>query len=369
MSPSSFPSCSGGQWNGSDQDSSTSSSSRAQLSDQFSIIVTNYKVNFEALETKLSTYTFIFTAVCFSQCFFLVTQMIASSNPAAAARVSILSISAMAVLDAAICILHLLLSSSVSGSSFYFFLWISFLKLIVFCILEMRFVISIYQARYSQAMTENGWAGLRNHLATLHARFYGALFLVVLLVDWYYTRPVILVFLLYSFWVPQIVFSAYTGGSSPPLSLEFTVLMTISRLFFPLYILACPENFISMLTEKYSLSLYSAKVTVGWLGFQLLVIVLQHKFGVRFFVPKYFLPVRYNYSRSISHLLDRSSGEDGTPEIECVICYNPIEDPAHSGNYMVTPCDHVFHEGCLQQWLEVKLECPVCRTALPIVED
>jgi hypothetical protein len=157
-------------------------------SDQFSIVASFYKINVDVLESKLATYTFMYTIICFFQSYLLVSQMYASSNPAAASRISILSISAMAVLDAAICILHLLLSSVVSGNAFYYFLWLSFLKLVVFCILEMRFVISIYQARYAQEMAQNGWTGLRNHLATLHARFYGALFLVILLVDWYYTR-------------------------------------------------------------------------------------------------------------------------------------------------------------------------------------
>ena len=32
---------------------------------------------------------------------------------------------------------------------------------------------------------------------------------------------------------------------------------------------------------------------------------------------------------------------------------------------MTTPCNHNFHEECLQQWMEVKLECPTCRSQLP----
>jgi transmembrane E3 ubiquitin-protein ligase len=32
---------------------------------------------------------------------------------------------------------------------------------------------------------------------------------------------------------------------------------------------------------------------------------------------------------------------------------------------MKTPCNHKFHEECLTQWLDVKLECPTCRAVLP----
>jgi hypothetical protein len=31
----------------------------------------------------------------------------------------------------------------------------------------------------------------------------------------------------------------------------------------------------------------------------------------------------------------------------------------------VTPCDHFFHTGCLQRWMDIKMECPTCRRPLP----
>jgi len=32
---------------------------------------------------------------------------------------------------------------------------------------------------------------------------------------------------------------------------------------------------------------------------------------------------------------------------------------------MKTPCKHTFHEKCLKDWMEIKLECPYCRANLP----
>ena len=54
------------------------------------------------------------------------------------------------------------------------------------------------------------------------------------------------------------------------------------------------------------------------------------------------------------------------PSFDCVICYNEI-DIRNCAGYMLAPCDHLFHKECLVQWMEVKMECPICRKALPTI--
>jgi hypothetical protein len=50
--------------------------------------------------------------------------------------------------------------------------------------------------------------------------------------------------------------------------------------------------------------------------------------------------------------------------LDCSICYDVI-DIRNPRGYMLAPCDHLFHRDCLVQWMEIKMECPICRTTLP----
>jgi transmembrane E3 ubiquitin-protein ligase len=93
-----------------------------------------------------------------------------------------------------------------------------------------------------------------------------------------------------------------------------------------------------------------------------IVLLLQYYLGPRFFVPgsMNFFSQKYDYKRDIPI----ENFEDG--EVSCVICMASIEkeDDVYQ-NYMVAPCNHVFHDICIQRWMEEKMECPTCRSLLP----
>jgi hypothetical protein len=87
---------------------------------------------------------------------------------------------------------------------------------------------------------------------------------------------------------------------------------------------------------------------------QVAVLLLQQRFGP---VPRF---LRYNYHRRWPPSVLSSPN--------CVICMNDVyASPAT--DYMLTPCDHLFHTECLQRWMEVKRACPTCRAALPASGD
>eukprot|EP01041_Mallomonas_annulata_P000309 gene309-564_t len=318
------------------------------------------------LSRKASLYCWLTSAVSLAQISLLVMQLRYAQTQAASTKISIVGMTGQALLDALISIGHLLLCNIFHGEFFYYFLPVALLTLVTFCIFEMRMVIIIYQSRFAQELSVQGWAGMRQYLAMLHCRFYLCLFGAMLVLVFFQTRPVVIVLLLYSFWLPQIVYNA-VAGSRRPFFPSFAICMSASRLVFPLYILGCPQNIFALIYDKEGdvASPMACLILVGWTILQVLVLHLQDRWGPRFFFPSWMLPAKYDYERPLP--AHRSSGSEGDVEKgeleECVICYNGV-DPWQR-NYMVTPCDHVFHRDCLMQWLDHKLECPVCRAVLP----
>lgn len=45
----------------------------------------------------------------------------------------------------------------------------------------------------------------------------------------------------------------------------------------------------------------------------------------------------------------------------CAVCMNPFErDEA----LRILPCEHEYHQACVDQWLRIKKDCPLCRTVI-----
>lgn len=377
----------------------------------------SYDLQYGLLARKVDVYSLVLFLLSLLQVALVVLQMRHSGTAALSGRMSVSSLLLQALLDAVICMAHLMLSGALPTIFFSSFIWICIVKLLLFSVFQMKLVLSAYMAAHAQQIAAEGSAGFRRRLIVLHLAFYAAVLGAVLLVFAFPAHPVLLVLLLYSYWWPQIVFSAVSGTRHPfhPLYLYGS---SLSRLFLPLYLLGCPRNFLTLLWEYFSpgyllhahapqahlLSLPACYLLTCWLALQLLLLQLQSLYGPRFFVPKAMLPQRYDYHRPLPAALllsdDDSDGiamtstssatsssaaaayqpvataeeveedvETGSRHsLECVICYNPVHGNLRHA-FMVTPCDHVFHTACLSEWMAIKLECPVCRAPLPADED
>eukprot|EP01037_Dinobryon_pediforme_P022792 gene22792-24054_t len=171
------------------------------------------------------------------------------------------------------------------------FILIAVLKLLLFSVFQMRMVLAVYQARYSMEGNE----ALRRRLLIVHLVFYTVAFLVFYLLIYVSVarRPLAGVFLLYSFWLPQIVYSAVTG-TKPSMQIPYVLGTTLTRLFVPLYILGCPNSIfiqiyhfldsspsplpssslpLSSLPVHLSGEQEACLVLVAWLTLQVLVVV------------------------------------------------------------------------------------------------
>lgn len=54
------------------------------------------------------------------------------------------------------------------------------------------------------------------------------------------------------------------------------------------------------------------------------------------------------------------NGYDYAASEDCSICYQKKD----LENRIITPCNHVFHQKCLESWTAIKKNCPYCRHCL-----
>ncbi|XP_024461322.1 transmembrane E3 ubiquitin-protein ligase FLY1 isoform X2 [Populus trichocarpa] len=262
--------------------------------DCFSPLLLNAtSVNIEVYYNKAVNYTLMVTFVSFLQVLLLIRQMEHSNTQSGAAKVSILMIGQQAIMDAYLCLLHLTAGILVDG-------------------ILLGGILVMYE--------------FHNYLRSI-------------------------LFLMYSFWIPQI-FTNVIRDSRKPLHPHYILGMTVTRLAIPLYIFGCPNNFMRTEPDK-TWCLYLGV----FVGLQASILLLQHYLGSRWFIPRQILPEKYFYYRRFD--------QESNHTTDCVICMTAIDLTRHSNDCMVTPCDHFFHSGCLQRWMDIKMECPTCRRPLP----
>lgn len=204
------------------------------------------------------------------------------------------------------------------------------------------------------------------------------MFVCILLVYFINNALYYLTLIAYSMWIPQIIKNIY-DDTYGPFSWHYVIGMSISRSFVPLYFLSTQDNFLSIEENR-----TFGTILVLYLILQIVGLLVQKKCGPRFFVPKKMHPQKYDYHREIPpEVLEQASNG----RLECLICMEHVhvpqedrlppevqleegaggaeDDENENGPYVITPCNHIYHENCLSRWLECKFECPACRTTIP----
>ena len=392
---------------------------------------TAIRTNWQNTTGKAFNYSFYMLLASLTQIVVLLRQLLHTQSQSAAVRVSLLCIGWQTVIDALICLIHIYLALAMQPV-FTAFASIAFFKLLIFCVIEMKYMAIIMQAR-NASNGGNTTELLRRQVAMLHLRFYVAL--VGSFLAFFYAGEsyrTIYMLILYSFWVPQIVQNVVTEAKHP-MHPYYIYGIAISRLVAPIYVFAVKDNFLKEVYPESPTNLLMVQLIVLWVALQTGLLVAQGKYGARFMIPARFLPPKFDYNRPIpqymmpAEAIDSSNltpsetleierattgapdfqplisrqvensqtscsgtrkrtkgqratrtessmtsesvhnhlpADPGLPQFDCVICYNDIDIRNRRG-YMLAPCDHIFHKDCLMEWMNQKMECPICRTELP----
>mmetsp|Transcript_33515 Transcript_33515/g.107025 ORF Transcript_33515/g.107025 Transcript_33515/m.107025 type:complete len:920 (+) Transcript_33515:70-2829(+) len=259
------------------------------------VSATANRVDWDLAKRAALGYSLLMTSTCVVQIGLLFRQLHFSRTQAVAARVSLLCVAAQSLIDAVLCVANLLLCAVVQ-ILFAAFAAVAFFELIIFCVVEMRYVVVVFQAHDPQRFWMQ--ASTRRQLAVLHAQFYFALFASLCAVyaardD---VRPVVLA--AYAFWIPQIVRNA-RNEHSEPFHDAYLYGMAATRLVPPLYVYAYPYSLVSVIVKNNKLRPGFCVLLVLFQAAQVAFLKAQQKLGPRFFVPRCFLPARYDYRRPL----------------------------------------------------------------------
>ncbi|QPC73759.1 hypothetical protein HYE68_004511 [Fusarium pseudograminearum] len=229
------------------------------------------------------------------------------------------------------------------------------------------------------------------------------IFLAISSTTWYPNlRSIFLnlcVFAYLSLWVPQIRRNI-RRNCRRALAWPFVVGQSILRLLPVAYFWTKEDNFLYARTERHAFL-----VLCAWVWIQLVILAAQDIISPRFGVPAGWAPDAWDYhpllredgleagglpiglvaddtpgiERARSSSDDSSKKQSSTRSIDCAICREILEVPVLTAEdedtgvsgvfarrlYMVTPCRHIFHSGCLEGWMRFRLQCPICREELP----
>ncbi|KAM5476246.1 hypothetical protein MauCBS54593_000931 [Microsporum audouinii] len=255
----------------------------------------------------------------------------------------------------------------------------------------------------------------------MYSRFYFLLFSLLFFSSWalfwpnrlrtIYTNTLSFIYL--SFWTPQI-YRNIMRNCRKALRWEFVAGQSFLRLFPFLYFYFIPQNVLLIRADGITTLLLTS-----WIWIQIWSLVSQDILGPRFFVPKSWVPPAYDYhpilrDTSASGSADDLEAGDTLPisslraeqsepspasrdevkevdtrqdrrDFSCAICMQDINVSVIAGDgnstgasvasgathlfsrraYMVTPCRHIFHSQCLETWMRLRLQCPICRESIP----
>ena len=291
-----------------------------------------------------------------------------------------------------------------------------------FGFIEFPLLYYLFSKRYAHLITDV--LALRKKILQYCFSFYMVmLFTFIFVMKCYYSPPFIL-FTIIITWIPQIIYNV-KNNNKVSFPLIYYIDVVLNRLFPSFYFNCFKGNFLKISTNK-NIVIISIIILISFT----LILYCQYIFGPKYFLPcmNEILPefdmyknekelrkiikdvdnmdclicllpiiIKNGEQQIISSYNTNSANYNETENLvinvkgyfEKInnknICFSYekfkkkiIGDESkiwnfheyHKNNYdkkyMVTPCKHVFHTECLEEWFKMKKECPKCRAE---VED
>ena len=269
-------------------------------------------------------------------------------------------------------------------SSTYEYSMPSFCYFCLFSIFLLRILFLAWRARNRDI---NDMQLFRKKLLRFYLLFYLFLFITLISVKLWYSYFFLTFLLFASTWIFQIIYSTLKG-TKPPMSYLYILSASFSKISICIYIKAYKNNIFGYRPNYIKVLLVSGVVFI-----EAMILCLQKILGPKFIIPKRFRKQGFNYYKNENEI------NENDKEIECVICLDKIgnlyiseeeinnikendlkakiikfiekwkNSQTNRGNYMLTPCHHLFHTKCLESWLNVKNQCPCCRQKIPPLEN
>lgn len=276
------------------------------------------RVNWASITSKAINYSFTMMLLCLAQIVLLLRQLLHSQSNFLASRVSMLTIGWQCILDAIWCMVHILFCL-VMQPLFTAFASVAFFKLLMFCVIEMKYLQIIEQARMASAGQHVTADRMRRQAAIIQCWFYVGLISVITLYWKLRHHWCFVVVFLHSWWIPQVSSLELEAGSGihypsslfpicflchlcplpclskiikniitetkQPCHSYYVFGMSVTRVMAPIYIFGFEHNFVREMNPEFPQNAILCYALIIWVGLQAVVLHLQGKLGARFMIP------------------------------------------------------------------------------------
>ena len=288
------------------------------------------------------------------------------------------------------------------------FIFVSLIYFLTSSILEVKLVYF--------ACIEQNREGILNQfhekyiIIVFYLTFYSFLGIIIFIFFYFKVYNATLFIFMTLTFIPQIIHLRNCSSSANSLPVKNILAISLNKLFLPLYLRGINGNiFYAQPNTTFCIS------SIIIMTFEILILLLQKRFGGKFFIPKRCRNDYYNYFKTFKEI-ELANMNNSLENQICSICLSELKEKSTKASevaidntlnnskrnddfekirkiplrkikrkiwntildiwkrnpqadiVMMTPCNHYFHPKCLQEWYKQKNECPICRLSLPSIE-